>query len=176
MVRKPPGDQVDQLGAGGAEVDVADRLVMQELDGIAVVRDPFHDELVPDPGPHVRPGVGVRLPGVSQQRVHARTPGLDITVGGPAQRIQVREGLSLDGLRTMDMPEVRQPQVDLVLGVAVGVERDDMQPGDVELNESKNCSQSSTDTRESTLLTANLPSFAFPMLSGAANRETHRQG
>ena len=102
-------DSINELIPSQPLVHVANGLVVEELDGVPIVRDPLHDELVANPRAHVRSGVAARVGRYGQETVDAFSPRLNVAVRGAAQGIQVRERLALDRLRAVHVTEIGKP-------------------------------------------------------------------
>jgi len=120
MIRELHG--LDELFAREPFVHVPYGLVVDVLYRVAVVGDALDDEFVAYPGAHVRARVAVGFLGVGEQVIDALIPLYGVAEFRAAERVEVGERLALDRLRSVDVPPVREVDVYLVLGVAVGGE------------------------------------------------------
>ena len=105
------GDPVDVV----ALVDVAQRLVVDELDAVPVGGQGLHDDLLADEGSRVLWHQYLRL--VAPHEVDRLGPEHRVPRGGAADGVEVRE-CSVDVVSGEEDLPVRPPDVDLVVGLA----------------------------------------------------------
>ena len=105
------GDPVDVV----ALVDVAKRLVVDELDAVPVSRQRLHDDLLADKGSRVLRHQYLWL--VAPHEVDRLGPEHRVPRGGAADGVEVRE-CSVDVVSGEEDLPVRPPDVDLVVGLA----------------------------------------------------------